>query len=289
MDEFNFIELLRSGASIAPPYGIGDDAALLGDYLITTDISVSGVHFLPDEPVINIITRLFEANLSDIAAMGGKCEAYHALLGIGMSKELDQSALAGTICTICGKYNIKLIGGDTVSSPRAGFISITMIGERGKYLLTRNGAKPGDQVYLSRAVGGARLALEKRLAGYHACDISRPAERTLGAILGEIPGVTSCIDISDGLGRDLGHIASASKVMIDLRADLIPCDEGTEPDFAVSSGEEYALAFTVSPECAQDVINRAGQHIYNIGRVSEGSGVFMDGNDISSAGYEHKI
>lgn len=282
MKEFDFINALKNRMPIMPPHGIGDDAALLGDFLITTDIMTEGVHFLPAESDAIVMLKLFEANMSDIAAMGGHCDEYHALMGVGMAPSTDMASLAVIIADICEACNIRVIGGDTVASGGNRFYSLTLIGKRGKNILTRHGAQPGDIVYVSRPLGGARYAFEKRLSGKNV-HLTAPAERVLGEALGKMEGITACIDISDGLGRDLSHIAESSGVHIEIDSNKLPLWGEVSTEYAVGSGEEYALAFTVRPACAQNV--PAG--LCPIGIVMEGSGVFMDGKDISQEGYEH--
>jgi thiamine-monophosphate kinase len=279
MKEFVFIDLLKKH-SPAPPEGVGDDAALLGEFLITTDILTEFVHFLPSEAPADIADRLFQASLSDIAAMGGSSAGYFAILGVGGKKFISQE-FAQIVTTLCDTYKIKLIGGDTVASETP-FLSLTLIGRRGKNVLRRGGAKAGDLLYLSREIGGAKYALEKRLAGEN-FQLPRPAERKLGDLLGQTEGITACIDISDGLGRDLSHIAEASKVMIKVESENLPLWAGVSAEYAIDSGEEYALAFTVRPDCAKNL----PQGLFFIGYVMEGFGIYMDGLDISQKGYEH--
>ncbi len=295
MKEFNFIDILKE-VSLLSPYGIGDDCAVLGDFLIASDLACEGVHFLKDDPLEYIIGNLFTANISDIAAMGGKSGDYKALLSLSIPEYIDKNALAKEILNQCRKHNVTLIGGDTSSSRSAFFISMTIIGEKNKHILNRGGACHGDVVYLSREVGATRYYLEKRLNGDKFCYYSSHAEKSLGELLGSIDGVTSAIDISDGAGRDLSHIASMSGVKIVV--DNLPLAElpiKNSFSYAVSSGEEYALIFTVSERCAgaveKIVFERLGRKLFRIGKVYEGNGCFFKDEgkfiDISHLGYEH--
>jgi thiamine-monophosphate kinase len=273
--------------------GIGDDAALFRGYLISKDLLVEGVHFLLEERVERIARRLVTSNISDICAMGGKSGGYYALLGAGLSPKINASAFSATFCGECARYGIRLLGGDTVCSPTA-FFSMTIIGTTNKFVLRRNGAKAGDIVYLSRSVGRAGVLLENRLAGDFTGDDDFPPETALGELLGGAAGVTACIDISDGLGIDLAHVAVASKIAIHIFSKEIPLGKaGLPPISAARSGEEYALAFTVSKDMAEhleETVQRSlNRKIYRIGEVSRGAGVFMDGEDISGCGYEHGL
>jgi thiamine-monophosphate kinase len=282
MREFDFIANLAA-FSPEPPEGIGDDGAILGDYIIVKDIMVEGTHFQRNWGLDAIVERLFISNISDICAMGGRASEYRAFLGVALPKDIDKAAFAAALEECARKYGVLLLGGDTVASQKDLFLSLTLIGRRGKKLLLRSGAREGDLLCLSRAVGGAAIELEKRLKGEKAENF--PPEQALGEFLGELNGVGACIDISDGLGRDLSHMAEASGLRIVLNARDIALAEGAHLPTALSSGEEYALAFTLHPGVA---IPKACSVI---GHVEAGEGVFLSQNgelyDISTLGYEH--
>lgn len=286
------------------PEGIGDDAALFeNEYLIAKDIMIENIHFLKSTPIDLVIRKLFTSNVSDIAAMGGS--PVSVLLGIGADKSTDMAAIAEAAAVAADFYGVKIIGGDTSSSKGELFLSMTIIGKRGKNLLLRNGAKPGNVLYLSRPVGLAKAALEKELgikehpvkAFSH---YDKTAEKEAGILLGTLSGVTAAADISDGLGSDAGHIADMSGVQITIDADRLnfPCiaflkDEAIS--YAVSSGEEFALIFTAEKEAACNVERnfekQFGRKPIKIGYVSAGEGCFLKTGDklidISSTGYEH--
>ena len=120
--------------------------------------------------------------------------------------------------------------------------------------------------------------------------------------MGKLKGVTSCIDISDGLGVDANHLSEESKVKVIIESKRLPVDHLTkfkvnEIKYAVTSGEEYALLFTVNRKDYKSVVNELKKHtrreVYMIGSIEEGSGVFLkEGEkltDISKFGYIHKI
>jgi len=286
LKEFAFIESLKELSPDDRLHGIGDDAVLTDGLLIAKDIITEGVHFTKDAPLQNIIFRLFTANVSDIAAMGGRAEK--ALLGVALPSYVDKSRLTEAVRYSCAYYDIKLIGGDTTSSASHFFASLTIIGSPSENVLVRSGAQEGDDIYLSRPVGGAAAMLARELSGEKVYDhYLYKAETELGAYLGSF-GVNSCIDISDGLGRDASHIAEASRVRMELDSRLIP-EYGLSD--AVSSGEEYALLFTVSKSRSkemEELIHRdLKRPVYRIGKVKKGAGVFLDGEDISHKGWEH--
>lgn len=290
--EFSLIESLssrlgKSGVTL----GVGDDAALFGNNLVAKDIMAEGVHFTKDAPILHVMRKVVTANVSDIAAMGGV--AKYALLGIAIPEGRQISA--DDIVRPFESYGVELIGGDTTSSKDSLFLSVTIIGEKGEHLLTRSGAKPGDLAYISRPVGRVREALEAELAGGESYNhyLVR-AESALGELLGKTGIATSCIDISDGLGRDASHIADMSGVRIVIESDKVPVSQLAKTDnpvmYALGSGEEFALFFTV-PVDRQREFEMMSPLSLLIGRVEEGSGVFLESSegltDISETGYEH--
>lgn len=304
MKEFDFINLLRRNFPGDYPASIGDDAALFGgNFLIAKDILVENIHFLPSAPLDLVIGKLFTANISDIAAMGGKPSA--VLLGVAC-KEGDLEEIAAAVIEHSAYYGVKVIGGDTCASRSGLFLSATVIGEKGANILQRNGAKPGDVIYLSRSVGLAQLSLEKELGKnnlpidkyYH---YSLKAETAVGLFLGIDKRVSCCCDISDGLGRDLSGIASESgvKAVVDFKeVDLSYLDKfGVKSfDFFLSSGEEFALLFAVRGKDAdifeKDFESRFCMKPLKIGFFSEGKGceaLLADGSvkDISKMGFQH--
>ncbi|MCX8085044.1 MAG: thiamine-phosphate kinase [Calditerrivibrio sp.] len=307
MKEFDFLKKIKPVRYHLKDreLGIGDDAALIGDFLIAKDIIVSDIHFKKSAGVENILFKLITSNVSDIAAMGGKAPFY-GLLGISAHDEfLDENFLKGLRYAL-DFYNVDLIGGDTTSSKHDFFLSFTIIAKKNRYVLKRNGAKAGDYLFVSRGLGYSKISLEKEL-GLKEHDIDplyhyrQVAEVELGRLLGTLPYVTSCIDISDGLGRDLGHIAEKSGVRIVLDEEKLPLKHlekfnlSTPVDYFVSSGEEYALAFTVGREYLTDFMKRIKRFdsVYLIGEVVDGTGVFLkrgsDFVDISRKGFEHEL
>ncbi len=257
--------IVRRFGRLAPraPLGIGDDAALMGvpaGSPVTTDCLIEDRHFLRSDPPRLLGRKALAVNLSDLAAMGAKPEAFLLVLGIpdglpgGYLEELLEGLLAAA-----RRHRVALIGGDTSSSPYGLVITITAIGRawRGR-VLRRSGARPGDGIYVSGPLGAAatgrlllargwRARLDRRsrdLAG-----LSRPpsrrgpvrtrAERTraleavrstldpeprlgLGALLVKRSIASAAIDLSDGLSTDLARLVSASRVGARLMAPAVP-------------------------------------------------------------------
>lgn len=269
--------------------GVGDDAALFGETLVCKDIMAEGVHFTKDAPFLHIMRKIVTANVSDIAAMGGTAE--YGLLGIAIPEGCNVEA--EDMVRPFKMYGVELIGGDTTSSKDSLFISVTIIGKKGEHLLTRSGAKPGDIIYLSRPVGRVREGLDAELAGganYNHYLVK--AETALGDLLGRTGLATSCIDISDGVGKDASHIAEQSGVRMVIEADRVPVEHLDNKDvmYALGSGEEFALLYTIDEKDINELEILAPKSI-RIGRVEEGAGVYLEQNgelsDISGSGYEH--
>lgn len=308
MNEFEFIDNLDDALGKSQiELSIGDDAACFNDVLIAKDIMVEDVHFTSEASIQDIIFKLFTCNVSDIAAMGGTAE--NVLLGLSIpSDRIDNKQLIDAIKSAAKHYGVNVIGGDTTSSLSSIFLSLTVTGRKGEHLLKRNGAKVGDIVCLSRPIGFGSLGLIQELESE---DFGLPpflhyrhtAEKELGTFLGNANGVTSCIDISDGLGRESTHIAKSSGVKLVINAEQLPIEElskySEDPvSLMLESGEEFALLFTVNKhrfnDIRQNIFTSLGRDIIEIGVVREGDGeaVLKTGEQetsLSVKGYEHKI
>lgn len=306
-NELSFIKLLR--ASCEQPkikLPIGDDAACFNNYLITTDVMVENIHFTMQAGLYNILFKLFTSNISDIAAMGGS--SLYVLLTVSIPKnKAPHSELIAALSAALKYYKVYLIGGDTTGSLRDLFLSLTIIGKKNKYLLTRSQAKPGDLLCLSRPTGLSLIALEKELYNKHEPIESFyhyriSAEFELGKTLGTLKGVTSCIDISDGLGVDANHLSEESQVKVIIDANRLPIGhlkdfKVNEIKYVITSGEEYALLFTVDKcefsRIATEIKKLLNREIYAIGYIDEGQGTYLKKGskliNVSKYGYIHKI
>lgn len=302
MKEFEFIKVLETEYN--KDNLIGDDAALIYDnILISKDILVESIHFLKSTPLEYVIHKLFTANISDIASMGGTAE--YIFLGIAAENGAVLEEIISYVKNECEKYNVVLAGGDTTSSKGGLFLSLTVAGKKGKNIIKRSGAKEGDIIFLSRSVGKCRISLEKELnihdfsvdKYYH---YKKDAEYALGSMLSSFDFVSSMTDISDGLSIDLLNIARSSNKKAVLEYNKLPLEYLNEynvdcVDYFLSSGEEFALLFTVENSKSQfikDYIQeKLGIQIIEIGRIENGSGLYIEKNGIqqkiSSQGYEH--
>ncbi len=290
-------------APLAGPGGLGlsDDAALLGcppgkRLVATVDQLVEGVHFLPDDPPDLVARKLLRRNLSDLAAMGAIPR--HYLLTSALPATCDDEwvrRFAEGLGEDQAYYGVRLLGGDSTSTPGPVSLTLTAIGEvaEGKEI-RRGGAKPGDRVWVSGTIGDAFLGLKvlrgeyPRLAAEHrAALVARfqlPQPRTeLGPRL--IGIAHAMIDISDGLLADLGHICETSEVAAEVALPRLPlspaarvivaADEAMRAQLA-TGGDDYELLFTAPPEAGGAIVALAqelGVAITEIGAIDSGSGV----------------
>jgi thiamine-monophosphate kinase len=242
--------------------GIGDDCALLDcppgmELAVTVDTLVSGIHFLPDVDPEKLGHKALAVNLSDLAAMGAKPAWCTLALTLPNVDEAWLSAFSRGFFSLANRFGIALVGGDTTRGP----LSITLqalglvpVGQA----LRRSGARPGDLIYVSGPLGSAGLGLRMRQGLTTVFDAA-----AIGALecpeprvaLGErLRGLASaCIDISDGLAADLGHLLSASQVGSTLNFDHIPLIscvshfiyDTQNTDLPLTAGDDYELCFTV--------------------------------------------
>ena len=306
LGEFDVIQLLKttiSGCNLAPPYGIGDDAAVLPpnpghEYVISKDLLIEGIHF--DRRISTFTDIGYKAaavNVSDIAAMGGTPLFLLVGLAIPPSLPLTQvRALYQGLRKLCKQHDIKIIGGDTCASRKDVIISLTILGTvKRHHVLSRTGAKHGDLIYVTGTLGdsGAGLHLlqhqSKRFARQVPQTVVRflkkrhlqPSPRIhLGQLLAKHQLATAAIDLSDGLSGDLTHLCRASKVgaMIDMEQIPIsrPCSiylqthKSIAQDQVLHWGEDYELLFTIPSRKRPQLekfIAQVGHGITHIGRI----------------------
>jgi thiamine-monophosphate kinase len=293
MDEFERIAQLRSIFAPRAEHpglllGIGDDAAVLeqpGDNLaLSVDTAVQGIHFRPEfADWRTLAARALSAALSDLAAMGAQPRA--ALLALIAPPELDDRAfveLIGGYGEAAEHYACPVIGGNLSRGSELS-LTTTVIGEVSGKGLTRSGARPGHEIYVTGALGAAALGLALLLAG----EPERGPEfverwRRPQARIAEgraLAGIASAaIDISDGTLQDLGHLCAASGVGAQLDASALPTSPGFPElarelgrnplELALSGGEDYELIFTLPPGAASGTGTR-------IGRVTDTAGITL--------------
>jgi thiamine-monophosphate kinase len=246
--EAAFIEALRALATHPAARGLADDAAVIeigGEALVLThDMIVEGVHFLPGQDPADVAWKLVACNLSDLAAKGA--EPLGVLLGFMLGED-DDRFLAG-LAEVLGHYDVPLLGGDTVSGgpPRA--YGLTALGRAShRPVPSRAGARQGDTLWLTGAVGAAMLGFEGLRDGTNEGDLAytRPQPRlSEGQALA--PFVTAMMDVSDGLLLDAWRLAQASGVSLAIDSRLVPiaAPEDRRLD-ALRWGDDYELLFTL--------------------------------------------
>ena len=245
--------------------GIGDDAALVNpspnfQLVVATDTLVESVHFPVDASAEQIATRALCVNLSDMAAMGATPRWFTLALTL---EKADAPWLAGFsrgLAQVADEFALALIGGDTTAGPLT--ISMTLIGEVpvGE-ALPRAGANVGDSIYVTGTLGDGAAALRLLMSNDERGLVD--SERLLMRFYRPKPQIqvglklrgiaNACIDISDGLVADLGHICRSSGVSANLWSEKLPIDPELVQRFpkqaltwALSGGDDYQLCFTVA-------------------------------------------
>lgn len=303
--------------------GPGDDAALVAPSVepgvVTMDLLVEGVDFLPGESPEAVGRRALAVNLSDLAAMGARPAFF--LLGIAFRAERGEEyalAIARGALSRAAPLGIGLAGGD-LSDCDLTVVSVALWGESAHKPLLRSGARAGDALFLSghpgRAAAGlriARAASERRRLAPSLSDGDRadllaayrdPEPRLeLGDALGREEWATAAIDVSDGVGIDAGRLARASGVRAVLEADRLPIspalarfarEEGLDAsELVLEGGDDYELLFTVPPEAEARVLaSLGGTPLHRVGRIETGSGAVLRSatgdRDVSSLGHDH--
>ena len=236
--ESEIIARLRRFATDPAARGLLDDAAVLGDLVITHDTIAEGVHFFPFDPPASVGWKLVAVNLSDLAAKGAAPAA--ALLSLTISGDGKwESDFIGGVEAACESYGLPLVGGDTIALPKGAprVLGMTAIGKAGPNVPARGGGKAGDRLWLAGFVGdsAAGLALlrnDKHAAGL-LVDAYRQPVPLLAAGRALAPHATAMLDISDGLLIDALRIAEASGSVaaIDLGAISL------SPDFVEQRGD----------------------------------------------------
>jgi thiamine-monophosphate kinase len=311
--EFDLIARIRARAGVREDVllGIGDDAAILRvpaghDLVVSTDTLNVGVHFPHDTAAFDIGWKSLAVNLSDLAAMGA--EPAWCTLNLTLP-EADAAWLDGFLegfLELAASHRVALIGGDTTRGPLS--ITVTVDGFLPQGVaLRRDAAQVHDEIWVSGTLGDAGAALHQWREG-PAIDpvlrnrLDRPTPRiALGIALRGI--AHACIDVSDGLLADLGHILKASG----LGAEIEPASLPTSPElahafdavartrFQLGGGDDYELCFTAPPVRAGDVIaaaRRVGIAVMRIGRMEAKRGLRLrdrDGSliDAPVSGYRH--
>jgi thiamine-monophosphate kinase len=288
--------------------GVGDDGALIRptpgyELVISTDMLVSGTHFLADTNPEDLGWKVLAVNVSDMAAMGARPRWALLAAALPAATESWIERFARGFFACAGEFDIDVIGGDTTKGPRN--FCVTIFGEvpEGQALL-RSGARLGDDIWVSGQPGRAALGLA-HLQGRHALPeaslsnclaaLHRPQPRVaLGETLHGL--ANAAIDVSDGLLADLGHILQASKLAAALRLPELP-PPGLERDCMLAGGDDYELVFTAPAARRNDVArlsDKLSLALTRIGATADGepgSIAVIDDHgqpvEITQRGFDH--
>ncbi|PTQ87539.1 thiamine-phosphate kinase [Agitococcus lubricus] len=291
--------------------GIGDDAALMaipaGELLVATaDTLVAGRHFPIDTPPHAIAYKALAVNLSDLAAMGATPRWFLLALTLEESDDTFLSSFAEGLFQLADAHQIALVGGDTTKGHLA--MTITALGTvpLGQ-ALCRQGAQVGDGIYVSGTVGdagvGLATVLQQQNLGLTTAQqvfcrqrLDYPTPRLgLGQALRGL--ASACLDISDGLAQDLGHILKASQVGADIELSVLPLSSALQQlpprqawHYALTAGDDYELCFCL-PDSHYATLMSQGWPITRIGTVSAHTGLrcWYQGQpyQMAYAGYQH--
>ena len=317
MNEFEIIEYFFKQAHPASQgnltLGIGDDAAIINvpedtELVISMDTLVAGVHFFKNSSPEDIAYKSLAVNLSDMAAMGASPRWISLSLTLP-DKDLDWlKKFSSSFNQLATDHSLVLIGGDLTMGPLSITVQIHGVTPKGKSL-RRSGANVGDLIYVTGQLGAAAYALryiedsslfpsptDKEIQR-----LNRPEARIKTGI--ELRKVaTSCIDISDGLLADLGHILKAGNVGAEVKLSDIPysdslqkLDKDISIELALTGGDDYELCFTLPDGIPETVINELESivPVHCVGTINkqESKLSLIDDNgepyEIKSTGYRH--
>jgi thiamine-monophosphate kinase len=298
----NEIQLLRLIRRRAPKLGaktlvlgIGDDCAIFRppgsaeDWLITTDMVLEDVHFLRRaHPPAAVGHRVLARGLSDVAAMGA--EPRFCFLSLALAPWTDSrwlSAFLRGFYRLAGQAKTTLAGGDLAHAAKL-VCDIVVCGAVPKgEALRRDGARPGDGIFVSGCLGGSAFGLRTRRGRAWSAHLSPQPRLGLGRFLRETLHATAAMDLSDGLSLDLHRLALASGVAAELDRTP-PVFSGASTEDALHGGEDYELLFTLSPR-ALPPARHQGVPITRIGTVWKGKPglVCLLGRPLKPGGYDH--
>ena len=335
--EFDLIERIRHRATQRADVvlGIGDDAAIVQvphgrQLVIATDTLNAGVHFPEDTAAADIGWKALAVNLSDLAAMGAQPAWCTLSLSLPGSDPAWLDGFLDGFLDLAAPHRVALVGGDTTRGPLSICVTVHGLVAPGQ-ALRRDAARVGDDIWVSGTLGDAAGALRlllsrksadaaggpRRIAPGTAISSGVDVDRNLHSLQRRLDRPTpriatglalagiahACIDISDGLLADLGHICRASGVAAEVRLAELPAsaalqvafDDDEHAALQATGGDDYELCFTASAsdrETIERIARRTDTLLTRIGRIGPGSGVraiSADGQPWQppSAGYEH--
>ncbi len=298
MTEENILERLKRRVAIPRGsriiVGIGDDCAIFRprgggeDLLFTTDLLIEGVHFeRATHPAAVVGRKALVRGLSDIAAMGG--DPLFCLLSLGLPEWAERGWVErfyGGLLKCAKQAGVALAGGDLAHAERV-VCDIVVAGSVPKgRALRRDGAKPGEAIYISGRLGGSALGLATKRGRAWQRHLRPEARLALGRYLREKLRATAAMDLSDGLSLDLRRLCLASNVSAEIEAP--PAFPRATLEQALHGGEDYELLFTVRPGTRVPARFQNLQ-LSRIGVIRRGSAgrVVLNGRPLAPLGYDH--
>ena len=290
--EFDLIARIRARVATRADVvlGIGDDAALLApppgrQLVVTADTLNDGVHFPRGTSPADVGWKALAVNLSDLASMGAEPAWCTLSLSLPQSDPAWIEGFLDGFLDLAGQHGIALVGGDTTRGPLS--IAVTAMGlvEPGR-ALRRDGARVGDEVWVTGTLGdaaGGLALLDREPVPALRARLDRPTPRVAaGRALAGI--ATACVDVSDGLLADLGHVCARSHVAARIDVDALPASAVLREAFGeadrialqASGGDDYELCFTAQADAGADigaVSAQLGLRFTRIGRIVAGEGV----------------
>ncbi len=318
MDEFAAIARFFAPLAASPgARGLLDDVGLLalpgagGPLIVTTDAVVEGVHFLPDDPLDDVACKAIRVNVSDVAAKGGRPMAFTLALAWPQNRPAaEMEALARGLQGDIARYDLALLGGDTVSTPGPLTLCVTLIAAPyGARVPARADAEAGDDVWVTGTIGDAGLGL--RLARGEAGIPRDPA--LLNAYRRPDPPLEAApliarfarasMDVSDGLAGDIEKLAAASGKAITLELAGLPlspaaalwvqaqADPWAARAWLSGAGDDYQALFTAAPGDRAAIEAQAPCRLTRLGSVREGAGVRLltPHGDAAPSSYRHTL
>ena len=300
--------------------GLGDDAAILHvpedkRLVVSTDALAAGAHFPEDTAAELVAIRSLAVNLSDLAAMAAEPLCFTLALTLPRADSQWLEAFSGGLAELAQEFRCTLIGGDIGRGPLQITIQVHGLCLAGREL-RREGARPGQKVYVTGWVGDGALGLaglgvatpgiafnapleelpEEYRAHFHAAYF-RPRPR-VGFSLAAAPLIACAIDVSDGLLGDAGHLAAAAGVGIVLYPERFPfspsahccANEESRIRAALAGGDDYELCFTADPANEGELMAvAAGMDLplTRVGEVTAGEGVRCDGREMALTSFDH--
>jgi thiamine-monophosphate kinase len=321
LSEFALIDAIRGrgGCTRADvELGIGDDAAVVdvpaGQRLVAcTDTLVAGVHFLPATVPADVGWKALAVNLSDLAAMGAEPAWALVALALPAADAGFVTGFAEGFAALARQHDVALVGGDMTQGKLTVTVTALGLAPTGQ-ILTRAGAREGEAVFVTGTLGDAAGALQMlrdlgpgtRNPGGQVTELlarlNRPEPR-IAAGLALRTMASACIDVSDGLVADLGHVCAAGGVGAEVDAAALPLstalratfEDAVCRGFALGGGDDYELCFTAPASKATAIVARleaAGCRTTRVGRIVADRGVrALDVNGeivaTAQAGWEH--